>query len=57
MIVFRGCGKCQGDMFVERNLDEADLVCLQCGYRRTIATSQLETAARVAKRELTTIRR
>lgn len=41
MIVFRGCGKCQGDMLVERNIEDADLVCLQCGYRRAINMAQL----------------
>ena len=45
MIVFRGCGKCQGDLFVEHNIGDADLVCLQCGYRRTINTSRLVRAA------------
>jgi len=41
MMVFRGCSKCQGDVFVERNIDGADLVCLQCGSRRLIVTRQL----------------
>lgn len=36
MIVFKGCAKCEGDLYVERELGETDLVCLQCGYRRTI---------------------
>lgn len=37
MIVFHGCVKCQGDLYIERNLGDADLVCLQCGYRRALA--------------------
>ncbi len=37
MIVFRGCQKCHGDVYAEANLDGADLVCLQCGFRRSIA--------------------
>ena len=41
MMVFRGCSKCQGDVYVERNIDGADLVCLQCGSRRLVATSEL----------------
>jgi DNA-directed RNA polymerase subunit RPC12/RpoP len=40
-MVFRGCSKCQGDVYVERNIDGADLVCLQCGSRRMIAASQV----------------
>jgi hypothetical protein len=41
MMVFRGCVKCQGDLYVERNIDGADLVCLQCGSRKTIHRSRL----------------
>lgn len=34
MLVLKGCGKCQsGDLYVYRGVGEADLVCLQCGYR------------------------
>ena len=51
MIVFRGCAKCQGDLFVEQNIGDVDLVCLQCGYRRTVNTSQLR-AERREDREL-----
>jgi hypothetical protein len=51
MIVFRGCGKCGGDLYVERDILDAELVCLQCGYRRTVNTSRLGTA-REAEREL-----
>ena len=36
MMVFKGCGRCQGDLFVERDIGNTDLVCLQCGFRRTI---------------------
>jgi hypothetical protein len=53
MIVFRGCAKCQGDLYVEKNIDDADLVCLQCGFRRTINTSQfMRNADRAEKREM-----
>ena len=53
MIVFRGCAKCQGDLYVEQNIGDADLVCLQCGYRRSVTTSQLaEAERRSTEREL-----
>ena len=32
MIVFKGCARCAGDLFVEKDLGNTDLVCLQCGY-------------------------
>jgi hypothetical protein len=53
MMVFRGCAKCDGDLYVERNLDGADLVCLQCGSRKTVTTSRLVPARHAeAVREL-----
>lgn len=50
MMVLRGCAKCEGDLYVERNIDGADLVCLQCGFRKTITTSRLVTSARTQSR-------
>lgn len=50
MMVFRGCEKCEGDLYVERNIDGADLVCLQCGARKTITTSRLVTSVRTQSR-------
>ena len=53
MIVFHGCGKCQGDLYVEQGIGDADLVCLQCGYRRAASGSQIARAERRAEeREL-----
>jgi hypothetical protein len=53
MIVFRGCVKCQGDLYVEQGLGDADLVCLQCGYRRSATAGELAQAERqAAEREL-----
>jgi hypothetical protein len=53
MIVFRGCGKCEGDLYVERSLGDAELVCLQCGFRRTVNIELLERAERrTVEREL-----
>ena len=33
-MVSKGCLRCGGDIYIENNLDGADIVCLQCGYRR-----------------------
>jgi len=45
MMVFRGCPKCEGDLYVEKSIGEAELVCLQCGFRRAISVSRLQRAA------------
>jgi hypothetical protein len=34
MVILRGCRKCDGDLYVEENIDGTDLVCLQCGHRQ-----------------------
>lgn len=39
MMLFHGCTKCQGDLYVEPDLSDFDLVCLQCGFRKTIRKS------------------
>ncbi|HEX9640948.1 MAG TPA: hypothetical protein VGB13_06520 [Candidatus Krumholzibacteria bacterium] len=41
MRLLKGCQRCQGDLFVEREHGDADLVCLQCGYRRPVSLQQL----------------
>jgi hypothetical protein len=50
MIVFRGCAKCQGDVYIERNLDGADLVCLQCGSRKAVSAGGASSNERVSAR-------
>jgi DNA-directed RNA polymerase subunit RPC12/RpoP len=45
MIVFKGCNRCEGDLYVEGEAADTDLVCLQCGYRRTIRSSWFEAPA------------
>jgi len=37
MIIFRSCPRCEGDLYVERGLDDTELVCLQCGRRSPVA--------------------
>ncbi len=36
MINLKSCPRCRGDMIAEEWLGEADLVCLQCGYRQAL---------------------
>ena len=33
---FKGCTRCQGDMYCEEDIGHTDLVCLQCGYRLAV---------------------
>ena len=35
-VLLRSCPRCSGDLFVERLPGAEDLVCLQCGYRKTV---------------------
>ena len=32
MWLIKGCPKCHGDLFEERQLGGSDIACLQCGY-------------------------
>jgi hypothetical protein len=36
-MMFKGCARCCGDLYREEGLGQAELVCLQCGYRVTVA--------------------
>ena len=35
-MVYKGCPRCNGDLFEEEFLGGSDLVCLQCGYRQAM---------------------
>ncbi len=35
-IILKGCPRCDGDLFKEIDASDADLVCLQCGYRELV---------------------
>jgi len=41
---FKGCARCRGDLFQENDVGHTDLVCLQCGYRRTIDSDLIEAS-------------
>jgi len=49
MIVFRGCARCEGDQYLEQDITGNELVCLQCGARRTLNAPALR---RQAERQL-----
>ena len=51
MIVFKGCARCAGDLFVEKDLGNTDLVCLQCGYRKSIR-SWIDEAPRASGNQI-----
>jgi DNA-directed RNA polymerase subunit M/transcription elongation factor TFIIS len=51
MIVFKGCNKCAGDLYIERDISGMDLVCLQCGYRSSLR-SWIDEAPQARRQEL-----
>lgn len=38
-MVYKGCRRCNGDLYEEEFLDSRDLVCLQCGDRQTVTVT------------------
>lgn len=50
MLLLKACGRCRGDLFVERDArDGVDLVCLQCGCRQAIRPAGLGGGVELAK--------
>ena len=40
MFKLKGCPRCKGDLYLDRNeLEDEEAYCLQCGYRRFVGTS------------------
>lgn len=35
-MMMKGCHRCGGNVYDEQDLGGTDLVCLHCGYRRTL---------------------
>jgi DNA-directed RNA polymerase subunit RPC12/RpoP len=35
-MMLRSCIRCGGDLYLERLSGSEDLVCLQCGFRKTV---------------------
>ena len=38
-MVFKGCARCSGDLYIEEEVGSRDLVCLQCGSRVPLVTT------------------
>jgi DNA-directed RNA polymerase subunit RPC12/RpoP len=36
-MMFKACARCRGDLYREEDLGQAELVCLQCGFRLHVA--------------------
>ena len=49
MLLIKGCKRCQGDLFLERGLCDADFVCLQCGRCWNARPAALTTAMQLPK--------
>jgi hypothetical protein len=40
MLWLKGCPRCHGDLFLERDIGASYVVCIQCGYTLTEAQEQ-----------------
>ena len=40
-MMFRSIARCRGDLYREEDLGQAELVCLQCGFRLPVAASAM----------------
>lgn len=53
MMVYKGCERCSGDLFIEEEGRFRDLVCLQCGFRPANGAALID-AMRVSAAHRTT---
>jgi DNA-directed RNA polymerase subunit M/transcription elongation factor TFIIS len=37
MWIYKSCPKCRGDIFVEEDIDNCYIKCLQCGYEKELS--------------------
>jgi hypothetical protein len=51
-MMFKGCTRCGGNMYMEEDGRFKDLVCLQCGHRPPDSPSIIEEMRRAAREEL-----
>ena len=50
MIAFKACPRCRGDLMQDEFLGQAELACLQCGYRRELKPVEPASTAHIAGR-------
>ena len=41
-MVFKGCARCNGDLYIEEDVGSRDLVCLKCGSRGPLVSTPNE---------------
>jgi hypothetical protein len=51
-MMFKGCGRCGGNMYLEEEGRFKDLVCLQCGHRPPDSGQIIEEMRRAARAEV-----
>ena len=47
MIEFKGCPKCQGDLYLSEDIFGKYFSCMQCGYLKDLDKPQLEPSPEV----------
>jgi len=51
-MVFKGCTRCRGDLYIEDEMGIRDLVCLQCGCRQPCVAAPVAAESRQEKANL-----
>jgi DNA-directed RNA polymerase subunit RPC12/RpoP len=51
---FKGCTRCNGDLYREEDIGQTDLVCLQCGFRLAEDTMPVISVRRARPRRTRT---
>lgn len=49
MLLFKGCPRCRGDLYLDRDVYGMFLVCAQCGYHRDMADQMRRQLAAALK--------
>jgi hypothetical protein len=53
---YKGCPRCQGDVFIDEDIDRCYEKCLQCGYERELVRVRVSNPGRLNKKEKSGIR-
>jgi DNA-directed RNA polymerase subunit M/transcription elongation factor TFIIS len=48
---YKGCPRCQGDIFIDEDIDESYEKCLQCGYERELLGVRRSKRARDTEKD------
>jgi DNA-directed RNA polymerase subunit M/transcription elongation factor TFIIS len=49
MMILKGCPRCKGDLYIDRDLDGTYISCMQCGYVKDVDDERSSLRVRVKK--------